>query len=431
MTNTNVAAETISNTIYETKPYGTPEEFNLQTIPEKIIDVEYTEVDDDLERKSANDNDINNNPTPPVTTNALIPVGNSCLSVALPVTPENLITCIEFNQSIAEATMKMVKKYGFTKSDMEQLYQKAWKHAAIVFEAQSRLGKFFKNIGTAQGSRTDLLKTIANKQLPGKSEKKLTKEEFIKQNWGYDTKKAWELEQLANDNLKKKTYEYAKIHEEYPSLKMALKIRKEENEKLSATNLLQIKNQAKHENEQKKLQAAAIKDAVKFSKLTRKTANILPDNSFDVIYADCVNTAIPFKELMNIPVPANDNSILLLWTDNKNLSNAFNLVKNWGFEYQESVIWNYMSASAGKFVKNQHRQLLICAKGEGLKAEYQDPSVLNLHKNEEEYARKYYYSMIEQMFPDGAYLDMFANTAHNEKWSLWSEIVKNAMIEEK
>ena len=141
MTNTNVAAETISNTIYETKPYGTPEEFNLQTIPEKIIDVEYTEVDDDLERKSANDNGINNNPTPPVTTNALIPVGNSCQSVALPVAPENLITCIEFNQSIAEATMKMVKKYGFTKSDMEQLYQRAWKHAAIVFEAQSRLGK--------------------------------------------------------------------------------------------------------------------------------------------------------------------------------------------------------------------------------------------------------------------------------------------------
>ena len=369
MTNTNVAAETISNTVYETQPYGTPEEFNLQAIPEKIIDVEYTEVDDNLEEKSANDNGINNNPTPPVTTNALIPVGNSCQSVALPVAPENLITCIEFNQSIAEATMKMVKKYGFTKSDMEHLYQKAWKHAAIVFEAQSRLGKFFKNIGTAQGSRTDLLKTIANKQLPGKSEKKLTKEEFIKQNWGYDTKKAWELEQLANDNLKTKTYEYAKIHEEYPSLKLALKIRKEENEKLSATNLLQIKNQAKHENEQKKLQAAAIKDAVKFSKLTRKTANILPDESFDVIYADCANTAVPFKDLMNIPVPANDNSVLLLWTDNKNLSNAFNLVKNWGFEYQESVIWNYMSASAGKFVKNQHRQLLICAKGEGVKAE--------------------------------------------------------------
>ena len=381
MTNTNVAAETISNTVYETKPYGTPEEFNLQTIPEKIIDVEYTEVDDNLERKSANDNGIDNNPTPPVTTNALIPVGNSCLPVALPVAPENLITCIEFNQSIAEATMKMVKKYGFTKSDMEQLYQKAWKHAAIVFEAQSRLGKFFKNIGTAQGSRTDLLKTIANKQLPGKSEKKLTKEEFIKQNWGYDTKKAWELEQLANDNLKKKTYEYAKIHEEYPTLKLALKIRKEENEKLSATNLLQIKNQAKHENEQKKLQAAAIKDAVKFSKLTRKTANILPDNSFDVIYADCANTAIPFKDLMNIPVPANDNSVLLLWSDNKNLPAALDIVKNWGFEYQESVIWNYMSASAGKFVKNQHRQLLICAKGEGVKAEYQDPSVLNLHKN--------------------------------------------------
>lgn len=29
MTTMNAAAETISNTIYEEKPYGTPEEFNL------------------------------------------------------------------------------------------------------------------------------------------------------------------------------------------------------------------------------------------------------------------------------------------------------------------------------------------------------------------------------------------------------------------
>lgn len=431
MTNVNIAAETISNSIYETKPYGTPEEFNLQTIPEKIIDVEYAEADDDLEGKSANDNGTDNNPIPPVTTNALIPVGNSYQSVALPVAPENLKNCIEINQSIAEATMKMAKKCGFTKSDMEYLYQKAWKHAAIVFEAQSRLGELFKNIGTAQGFRTDLLKTTANKQLPGKSERKLTKEEFIKQNWGYDIKKAWELERLADDNLKKKTYEYAKKYEEYPSLRLALKIRKEENKKLFVANSLQIKNQIKHENEQKRLQEAAIKDAVKFSKLTRKTANILPDNSFNVIYADCTNTTVPFKDLMNIPVPANDNSVLLLWSDNKKLSNAFNLVKNWGFEYQESIIWNYMSSSTGKFVKNQHRQLLICTKGNGLKAEYHDPSVLNLHKNEEEYGKKHYYSMIEQMFPAGAYLDMFANTVHNEKWSLWSDIVKNAMTEEK
>ena len=292
MTNVNIAAETISNTLYETKPYGTPEEFNLQAIPEKIIDVEYVEADDDLEGKSANDNGTDNNPIPPVTANALIPVGNSYQSVALPVAPENLKICIEINQSIAEATMKMAKKCSITKSDMEHLYQKAWKHAAIVFEAQSRLGKLFKNIGTAQGFRTDLLKTTTNKQLPGKSEKKLTKEEFIKQNWGYDTKKAWELERLADDNLKNKTYEYAKKHEEYPSLRLALKIRKEENKKLSTANSLQIKNQIKHENEQKRLQEAAIKDAVKFSKLTRKTANILPDNSFNVIYADCTNTAV-------------------------------------------------------------------------------------------------------------------------------------------
>ena len=47
-----------------------------------------------------------------------------------------------------------------------------------------------------------------------------------------------------------------------------------------------------------------------------------------------------------------------------------------------------MASSVGKFIKNQHKQLLICTKGDGLKSEYQEASVLNLHKNEEVDAKK-------------------------------------------
>ena len=81
-------------------------------------------------------------------------------------------------------------------------------------------------------------------------------------------------------------------------------------------------------------------------------------------------------------------------------------------------------------LKNQHKQLLICTKGDGLKSEYQEASVLNLHKNEEVGAKNHYYALIEQMFPEGAYLDMFASEKHNSKWSLYSETTNNAVIEE-
>ena len=406
----------------ETQNYGAPKDFNLAAIPEKIIDVEYTEIKS--HKQIANDNSTDNNPTPPTST-ALIPVGNTYEAVTVPATLENLISFIEINEEIAKAAFKLAQKSALTKENMDKLYQRAWKHAAIVFEAQARLGKFFKTIDTAQGSRTDL-----SNQLPGKSEKKLTKEEFIKTNWKYDTKKTWELEQLANDELKEKTYKYARENEEYPSLKLALKIRKTEKDLLSAMTSSNTQTQAKHEANQNKLKEKALQDAIKFSKLTRKNATVLSDKTFDVIYADFSNVATPLKNLSQLSIPANDNSVLLAWTDNKNLSKILCLVQNLGFEYQESLVWNYMASSVGKFIKNQHKQLLICTKGDGLKSEYQEASVLNLHKNEEVDAKNHYYALIEQMFPEGAYLDMFASEKHNSKWSLYSETTNNAVIEE-
>ena len=228
----------------------------------------------------------------------------------------------------------------------------------------------------------------------------------------------------------KRLYKYARENEEYPSLKLALKIRKMEKDLLSAMTSSNTQTQAKHEANQNKLKEKALQDAIKFSKLTRKNATVLSDKTFDVIYADFSNVATPLKDLSQLSIPANDNSVLLAWTDNKNLSKILCLVQNLGFEYQESLVWNYMVSSGGKFIKNQHKQLLICTKGDGLKSEYQEASVLNLHKNEEVDAKNHYYALIEQMFPEGAYLDMFASEKHNSKWALYSETTNNAAIEE-
>lgn len=108
---------------------------------------------------------------------------------------------------------------------------------------------------------------------------------------------------------------------------------------------------AKHTLAQKKLQEKAIKDAIKFNKLTRKKAKVLSDQLYNVIYADYSNIEIPFEDLEKLEIPASDNSVLFIWTDNKNLSLTLDLAKHWGFEYQESLIWNYMASSVGKFTK--------------------------------------------------------------------------------
>lgn len=425
MNDTLLKSEINYNTSYETAPWGNQKDFDLPKASNNIIDAEYTVTVPSIEIIATNDNNPDNQPTPPATSTALIPYGNATQLVSIPQSPENLMACIELNQGIAKTAMNLAQKHSLTKTDMAQLYQKAWKHAAIVFEAQSRLGSIFKDIQPLQGRRTDLLKnsdTNTSQQLPGKTEKKLTKEEFIKQNWGYDSKKAWELELLTDEKLKRKTYETARKNEEYPSLKLALKIRKEEREKLSVSSAVAAKNQAKHNANQKKIREKAIKDAIKFSKLTRKTSNVLQNQLYDVIYADFIDSGISFDNLKNLQLPANENAVLLLWTNCKNLPLSLELAQTWGFKYQESAIWNYMAPTAGKYVKIQHRQLLICTKGEEIQPEYQESSVLNLHKDEAIDAKNHYYAMVEQMFPDGAYLDLSNDTAYNSKWTLLKQL---------
>lgn len=425
MINTVLKNETTSTLNHETAPWGNREDFDLPETSNAIIDAEYTEVTPDIVNTAANDNNTDNQPTPPATSTALIPYGSTTQAIALPVSPSKLTTCIELNQGLAETAMNLAKKHNLSKEDMDKMYQKAWLHASIVFEAQSRLGHIFKNLQTFQGRRTDLLKKSgknSSEQLPGNQEKKLTKEEFIKQNWGYDSKKAWELELLTDEELKRKTYETARKNEEYPSLRLALQIRKEEREKLSVSSALTAKNKAKHNANQKKIREKAIKDTITFSKLTRKNAKVLPDQLYDVIYADFPGSEVSFDELQNLAVPASENSVLLFWTDCKNLAQALDLVQIWGFEYQESAIWNHMTSTGGKFVKIQHRQLLICTKGDGIKSEYQENSVLNLHQDETSEAKNHYYAMVEQMFPDGAYLDVSNDTAHNSKWTTLQQL---------
>lgn len=129
--------------------------------------------------------------------------------------------------------------------------------------------------------------------------------------------------------------------------------------------------------------------------------------------------------LKEINVPANENSVLLLWTDNNNLMEALDVISSWGFTYKDMCIWNHLAASqTGIFTRNQHSILLFAIKGEGLKPDdkSKEASVLSLHSNQIEDVKAYYHDMLETLFPDGAYLDLCDTTAYNSKWKTLSEI---------
>lgn len=66
----------------------------------------------------------------------------------------------------------------------------------------------------------------------------------------------------------------------------------------------------------------------------------LPNSKFEVIYADMTGSLK--SDICRLPVSeiAQEDSVLLLWSDPKRLGEAMNLIGRWGFTYEYCWVWN-------------------------------------------------------------------------------------------
>ena len=66
----------------------------------------------------------------------------------------------------------------------------------------------------------------------------------------------------------------------------------------------------------------------------------LPDSKFQVLYADMKGSINP--DICRLPLTeiAEEDSVLLLWTDPKRLGEAMELIKRWGFSYEYCWVWS-------------------------------------------------------------------------------------------
>lgn len=366
-------------------------------------------------------NNINNQTS---SNNALVILGNPNNLLV----PENTKDCVPFIavcDGILKTAGNMLKQLNKQDEQYNAIMRLSWQYAVLRLKAQFKLGKYFSEIEGAQGMRSDLINSD-EAELPSSEEKKLTKEQILKQDYNISVKNAWQHEQLyKHKDLLKRTVKRAKKDDDLPTLRLAMTILTEESNKISNEYATNKKNKAKHDANQSKLKEKAIKDALKFQKLHRTEALTLDDNTFNVIYANPLSVNIPMTSLKEIDIPANENSVLLLWTDNNNLLEALDVIGSWGFTYKDMCIWNHLAASqTGVFTRNQHSVLLFAVKGEGLQPDdkSRESSVLSLHSSQIEDVKAYYHDMLETLFPDGAYLDLCDTIAYNSKWKTLSEI---------
>lgn len=164
----------------------------------------------------------------------------------------------------------------------------------------------------------------------------------------------------------------------------------------------------------------------------------LPDGKYNVIYADPPwqygdklidgygsaehhYPSMSIDELCKLEIPTINNAILFLWVTSPLLEESFEVIKAWNFQYKTSFIWDKVKHNFGHYNSVRHEFLLVCTKGNFT------PEVKKLYDSviTEERTKihsqkpKIFYEIIETLYPNGKYLELFARNKFNNKWTIW------------
>lgn len=165
----------------------------------------------------------------------------------------------------------------------------------------------------------------------------------------------------------------------------------------------------------------------------------LPNDVFNVIYADPPwqydNTGViasaethyktmSIEELCAMDFKVSDNAALFLWVTNPFLQDAFDVVEAWGFEYKTNIVWikrELVKPGVGFYVRGRHELLYICTRGSFVPdMEGKEPlsSIIESPVREHSQKPEDVYQVIETMYPNGKYLELFARQKR-DGWECW------------
>ena len=165
----------------------------------------------------------------------------------------------------------------------------------------------------------------------------------------------------------------------------------------------------------------------------------LPKEPFDIIYADppwryYVNhlranpekhyPTLPLDEILKLEVPTSENAVLFLWATNPMLEDALEVMRAWGFNYKTNFAWEKDKFGTGFYNRGQHELLLIGVKGDvhppGESNRF--PSIIKAKVREHSRKPEEAYEIIEKMYPNARYLELFARNKRSG-WEAWGNEV--------
>lgn len=142
------------------------------------------------------------------------------------------------------------------------------------------------------------------------------------------------------------------------------------------------------------------------------------------------------KSISEIPVKGivEKDSVLFMWTTNKFLLDAKQVIEAWGFKYVACITWKKkrMGGGLGGDVRITSEFLLFCRRGSLRAAQPLTESVIEAKR---EYVNGYpvgsrkpnvFRKIIEEMYPEATRLEMFARE-HWAGWDVFGDQVENSI----
>jgi len=185
------------------------------------------------------------------------------------------------------------------------------------------------------------------------------------------------------------------------------------------------------------------KDARRITRQERRRMGVpLPEGVYDVILADppwmytyggsnrgkaeMHYPTMTLQQIKDLPVQGNiaDNAALFLWVTNPCLPWGLEVMEAWGFIYKTNIVWLKDKIGTGFYTRAQHELLLIGVRGSiGAPADRdRHPSVIHAPRTVHSRKPDEAYSVIEKMYPNRRYLELFARRKR-PNWVAWGNEV--------
>lgn len=131
---------------------------------------------------------------------------------------------------------------------------------------------------------------------------------------------------------------------------------------------------------------------------------------------------MPLNDIANLPVPAEDDSVLFLWVTSPMLEDSFKIINSWGFKYKSSFVWDKIAHNMGHYNSVRHEFLLIATRGSctpDIKKLFD--SVQSVERTEHSRKPEVFREIIDTLYTHGRKLEMFARGSH-EGWDVWGNM---------